>query len=139
MDDALRKTLSILNDNWFRYESLCPRAMWLVELHHGVVESGEDAYSWPLRAFFVDHCGHTDRSVFEWRRFYVSQWQPIWHVGQDPPRRAGHRPDVYEIGLASFTRTLDTGVLTVEMMFGPLYGRGCELSATGECTTVWVS
>lgn len=137
MDEPLRQTLELLYHDWFRYDELCPRAMWVVELpfHQGE----HDPYQWPLRAFFLDHLGMVEKGVFDWRRFYLMQWSSSWHVGQDPPRRTAPKPSVFEVGVGSFTQSPVGKGLSVDLTFGPLYGRGYEVSPEGQLSSIWVS
>lgn len=137
MDEPLRRTLDVLYDDWFRYENLCPRAMWLVELPFA--ERDRDPYLWPVRTFFLEHFNMTAKSVFDWRRFYLFQWNSSWHVGQDPPRGDHPRPQVFDIGVGTFTQNLESGGLSVDLTFGPLYGRGYELTLEGQRLSTWTS
>lgn len=139
MDETLKRTLDILYDDWFRYDDLCPRAMWLIDLPYDQPGYFLNLERWPRSVYFLQHIGMQKKSPLDWRRFYLMQWGHAWHTGAEFPRRDAPLPDVFDVGLASFAVNPESGNLVLDITFVPKYGRGYELASDGTLGRTWVS
>lgn len=144
MDETLERVLPILYADWFAYEDLQPEGMWILEEpDRSAVNVGDFSDSrFPKRIYFMTKLDLAEKSLGEWHRFHAIHCAQYWFLGSEPrsslpllePRR-----HVFEIGIGYFSKSVESGVLTMDFCFGPRYGRGYELSPEGTLQGVWVS
>jgi hypothetical protein len=144
MAKNLDRVLPILYSNWFAYEDLQPEGMWILEEPDRSAAKVDHFFNskFPERIYFISKLHLVEKSLSEWHRFHAIHCAQYWFLGSEPrpslpllePRR-----HVFEIGIGYFSENMETGVLTVDFIFGPRYGRGYELSTDGELQGIWVS
>jgi hypothetical protein len=147
-EEPLRRVLSVLYADWFRFDDLCPNLFWLVEVEAAlfvpVPTLPECSPRNVRRAFVLDHGGIYHRSVQDWLRFQTIHFTRPWDatgneglfirsLGLLEPRKV-----VFAVGFGSFA--VDSlGGIYLDLTFGPRYGRGYYLNHNGALTSRWAS
>lgn len=125
--EVQRFLLSYIAEEWRTLPQLSP-APWgaWITLYPAVEDCSDNPFSrWPVpvSAWFLDRRGVSRRSVWEYRRYVVSQLEKPWCTrpfGEPNPRHGCF----FEIGLAAFAQRPADDEVYVETLWGGLYGEG---------------
>lgn len=129
----------MLYAEWFKYESLQPRAIWLAEF------CANESKDWfleigplPKQVYFIEEVGLCQKTLWEWQRFYTLTYVQPWNLTEFRHNPAFVQGYVFEVGTCYFA-TDSKGRLIVEMFFGTQYGRGYLIDSQGHIQESWAS
>jgi len=84
------------------------------------------------RAWFLDELGVHPRCAWEFRRFWVVQFEQPWCTHEFRERGGILGQKQFPIGFGGFAEYVGSECCYVEFTFGKLYGRGYRLELSGD-------
>jgi hypothetical protein len=133
-DEVQRHLLSHIAEEWqaLPTASSPPWGVWI--RRYPLITDPNDSpfHQWvvPISAWFLDRRGLSRKSVWEYRRYFIMQWERPWcqRPFGEPSPRSGR---FFEIGQAAFAPCPDSDEFYVETLWGGLYGEGRLVAVSG--------
>lgn len=122
-----------------------PERVWIRHYWYALEsEHNLDYDSLPARVWLLTSDGLSERSVWEWQRFYVMQLAQVWchrPFASEPNSLFGKR---YAIGLVAFAPYPTTRDIYFEVVWSGAFGRGSRImyntaAEESDRTTLWIA